>query len=234
MRRSSRACNRTCRSGSSRRRGRCEEHGWPWAESEGRAAWPRRAHSPRAGAFAREKRGGSRAGQAALHPGEEFASIHRRLPERSIKVEEFVAIEDGPRERWQTRPLDHAIGLGTLSGLGRPAKCQAVGAINLASGVAAGFASEPAGEGCGKVKHQGVIHHRQGLERRGRDGATRCGRRRVGAVECVEQVTSATAKPCPEERPPVGSGRAGVDASVKNRRGARCLLNRVVEEARPA
>ena len=59
----------------------------------------------------------------------------------------------------------------SLVGLGSTAERQPVGPLDLPAGVGPGLARQPGGEGVGQVKHQGIVHQREGLERRGRDGA---------------------------------------------------------------
>ena len=95
------------------------------------------------------------------------------------------------------------------SGSGEPAERQPVGPVDLAARVVAGLALEPSGERVGEVQHQGIVHQRQGLERRGRDGPPRRRGRWVGAVEGVEQVASAAASQARKSVRRFEPGRSG-------------------------
>ena len=91
----------------------------------------------------------------------------------------------------------------SLVGLGTTPERQPISSLDLPAGIRPRLAGQTSGEGIGQIKHQGIIHERERLERRGRD-------RRAGARSSMDRGSrTRRATGCGRREPRRGKASAG-------------------------
>jgi tRNA A-37 threonylcarbamoyl transferase component Bud32 len=142
------------------------------------------------GLFAQEK--ARERGRARPLPAQEKKS--RRPGARSVcmahpsvHVQKLVAVKEHPGQRSQALCGHEAAGKRRLIGAWRPSVGQGIGTANLRVALLSDIVPDSPGELLRHPQDEGVIEHRQRLQRRGGDRPTRSRCRGVWAVERIEE-----------------------------------------------